>query len=1049
MLGISGVLCAHAETDADAARAATRRSATTTVTSSRQKIATPGAAMGTRTQNTTQRKQSVASGVQPRGGTNVSPRGGNVVQSARTATTSQTVTARAATNVQPRTTSSVRNAPTTVSRTATRTTIQPRADTTSATPARSLGGTVNASRAAASNASRAATRTPSSTTTRRGATSTSGRISRAAVTAEEIMSRDYTTCRKVYYDCMDEFCANKDALLKRCACSTRANEFDDVKAQLAQIEEQLLDFNQRLLTVNMDAEDANALFQATEGELAFNKEDESSSKQMLDEISKKLNTTFEDTTLNQNLGAISLSLNTDAAFDTVDSLMGASTAAKSGRELYNAALPVCREMAAEVCTPDELEIAASGYLVAIEQDCNTVAASYAAQQDQARQRIREGSALLDMSRLDIYQTRNSDDILTCKKKMLEMLTDSSVCGENLGKCLDTTGQYIDPSTGQAFLTKDLANLSTLITRPGINQTWTSVPTNQTFVKYLDGKKIFLEPAMENCQDIADYVWDAFIEDALSQIKIAQEAKLEDMRQSCTTLTTQCMTDTMKSLSDFDARALSTFGVEADYTVNQMCSSIKTACTALLGTTGGGDDDWDAGMTDIAATKTYETIMKTCREVGRNCIIQSCKSISGNFGLCTDIYTSVNRKSILNRTACWNEVKNCVAAAGATSIPEIMKQLAASNEYKSISVQGTVSSETQQMSLLTGGVRTTNDTGTYGPTFYEYLYGSNTFVISSTTAPTDTTGNYVEDVCSVSCKAGNESVECQTCRLAERIWGNCEVASITTVSATGAHNKIKIPTNGEETLMSWFAHNTGTEEDVNSCSDTSCPSGTLPVHLGGGYICAKEGDAISFGTNDLVYCKADNQFTISDGSNPTIPDEEKPKNCCSSGVYDTTDGKNNGIVDCCANGNVQHLEINGIGYHLCAPTGKKAYHVLTTGNNHLICMSDTDAYMDTTTTNCGPSSGNSATQGQGDETTVDENKLCFPSGRILRCNGTYMHITDNTNSGKYNVQEYTHDRTGAEKGATSNMKVFVQTGSSTYKYKGDADFTYKNFTVSYE
>ncbi len=618
---------------------------------------------------------------------------------------------------------------------------------------------------------------------------------------------------------MDEFCANKDSQLKRCACSVRVNEFDSTKKQLSTVEDKLLDFNQRLLTVNMDKEDAEALFTATEGELAFNQADKSESKKMLDEIAKKLNTTFDDSGFDQNLNAISLSLNTDAAFDTVDSLQGASTTTKTGVALYNAALPVCREMAAEVCTDDELAIAESGYQMTIEQDCNTVAKSYTTQNDQAREKIREGSALLDMSRLNIYQKRNSDDILTCKKKMLNMLSDSTVCGENLGKCLDTSGRYIDPSTGEAFLTVDLANLGNLIKRPDENQTWTNTPGNEVFVSYLNSKKKFLEPAMENCQDIADYVWDEFIEDALAQIKLAQESKLEDMRQSCTTLTTQCLSKTADSLEDFDARALSTFGVAADKTVNAMCAEVQTACTALLETTG-GDQDWVGGMTEIATDKTYDTIMQTCREVGRACIIQACKSISGNFGLCENIQTSVNRKSIINRTSCWDEVKDCVRTASAESIDNIFVQLAADN---------ILNAENQ--------------------TFYDALYGPNPQITNwelyDTTDATKfcsaKTGeqselNCILDICEEECGYSpdtgsganytkSNSYECKICRLAEKIWGNCESSPSQALTKAESHNRIRMPKDPKtETLLSWFAKNTGTDNVADSCRDTSCGPG---------------------------------------------------------------------------------------------------------------------------------------------------------------------------------------------------------------------------------
>ena len=661
---------------------------------------------------------------------------------------------------------------------------------------------------------------------------------------------------------MDEFCANKDSQLKRCACSSRVNEFDSTKKRLADVEDKMLDFNQRLLTVNMDKEDAAALNQATEGELAFQQTDKSKSKQMLDEIAKKLNTSFSETNFNQSLGAISLSLDTDSAFDSVDSLAGASTTAKTGTALYSAALPVCREMAAEVCTDDELAIAESGYQVQIEQDCNTVAKSYQTQTDQAREKLREGSALLDMSRLDIYQKRNSDDILTCKQKMLTMLTDSTVCGENLGKCLDTTGRYIDPTTGDAFLTMDLSNLANLITRPAADESWTTAPSNQVFVTFLNSKKKFLESAMDQCQDIADSVWDAFMEDALAQIKLAQDSKLEEVRQSCTTLTTQCLTDTAKSLQDFDARALSTFGVAADKTVNAMCADVRNACTALLESTG-GDTDWSTGITDIATDKTYETILQTCREVGRACIIQSCKSISGNFGLCENIQTSINRKSIINRSACWQEVYDCVASAGTDSLDAIWARLVA---------DGTIGAD---------------------GTFYETLYGTTNITNTDSSCSTTTATCGIYDICMADGRCTDPtSSDCHTCRLAERLWGNCEVAPATSLEQSTSHNRIKtFATNsGNETLLSWFATNTGTNNLDDSCRDTSCGIGFTITETG----CVPS----EYKTSDGVMCSGDKKKNFKIGQ-----DKEKTSitNCCSGNLVTQSVATPNNPQICCANG----------------------------------------------------------------------------------------------------------------------------------------------------
>lgn len=917
---------ATADDAADIARAATRRGTTNTVTNTRKKTEN-SPLKNSHSTNTVSRSTNVTpqtnNSLRER---NVGNRSGNVIsgtdRSTSTDTKKPSVTARSGTNIAPRATTA-----------------------RTATPAKQT------IRTQSQTSMRATPRTNNRGTIARAATEA------ATAAREKIMSAKYTDCRTVYYDCMDEFCANKDSLLKRCACSARTNEFTGVQKQLTQAEEKLLDFGERLLTVNLEAEDATAMFNATAGELAFQKPDTTTSKKILDEIAEKLNTKIDNSTFDRTLSPISLSLNEDAAWDSVDSLQGASTTLKSGTELYAAALPVCREMALEICTPDELDIIESGYQMAIEQDCNTVAKSYVNQTDAAREKIRESSALLDMARLDIYQKRNSDDILTCKTKMLDMLTNTSVCGENLGKCLDTTGQYIDPSTGEAFLTMNLGNLAHLITRPTGNQTWTNAPGNAKFVSYLYSKKQYLEPAMENCQDVADYVWDNFIEDALAQIKLAQDAKLEEVRQSCTTLTTQCLSDTAKSLADFDARALSTFGVAADKTVNAMCADVQNACTALLQETGGGDGDWVGGMTEIATDTTYETLRQTCREVGRACIIQACTSISGNFGLCENIDTSINRKAIINRTSCWNEVLSCVKSAGTDSIDNIITLLGNRGSIK----------------LNNGAIDTTS--------FYSNLYGSIPEpYISDIGNPGDCekteNKNCVYDICYSDCNTQPTSFECRSCRIAEQIWGNCEVAPTTTLSTKEKddkgnlkmyHNRIKAPVGKDATtLLYWFAVNTGTNLRDDACRDTTCGPGFIPYEV-----------------NGIITCQPSNSV---DDSGAFCP-------------------KN-------ADGDMPTYSVNGV--NLCCPLGTDSY------SN---CCNGTPYYIDATnatTKLCYMSNTNNTYTLAFDITTANTQNyyfdgthylICFggsvnTDGNSFECNGNWVIVS--TTSGHYYTPKLTDD-----------------------------------------
>ncbi len=223
----------------DTARAATRRASSPTTTAAR---AAPPAA--TPNQNATTRTVSTA----PRTAATES-RG--AIQA--TATAPRTVSVRTNPVIRP----TVQNRPTANI-------------TRRATNAR----TATASRTARTPRTNARTAPPA-----RVATNTTGAI----VT-------NYTKCREIFYECMDEFCANKDANLRRCACSSRSNEFNDIKKQMTNVENKMLDFNQRLLLVNMDAEDVNAINTATEGEDAFySTRDTTKSKRALDDIAKKLN----------------------------------------------------------------------------------------------------------------------------------------------------------------------------------------------------------------------------------------------------------------------------------------------------------------------------------------------------------------------------------------------------------------------------------------------------------------------------------------------------------------------------------------------------------------------------------------------------------------------------------------------------------------------------------------------------------------------------------------------------------------------------------------
>ncbi|MCL2758066.1 MAG: hypothetical protein FWE64_01960 [Alphaproteobacteria bacterium] len=695
-------------------------------------------------------------------------------------------------------------------------------------------------------------------------------IARSAATADTgatVAGGGYRACRDAFFHCMDELCANKDTQLKRCACSARTREFDGMRRQLDEFNDRIQDFNANLLTVAMDREDAEAIMRATEGEEAFHGMlDLSESAHLLNSIMESLRNTTESQVIERSLAAINISMDFTDPFDSIDMRAGADMTMLEGEALHRAALPVCREIAAEVCAPGDIPIVESAYQMAIEQDCNAVSRAFAGLFERARERVNEGHALLDIARLQNFQTRNADDILTCRRRMITMLSDAAVCGAGLDRCLDPTGIFIDPGTGNPILTGELFRLgfSGTVTRGGnsvvgagvarpiVGQTWARA--NTPFVQFLHSKRKYIEPAMAGCEQIADHAWMMFLEDAIPQIRVQQGRKLEDMRQACTGIVAQCISGTAQSFQDFDARSVSIFGLAADRAVNAICADVQTACTALMvsphqdsGSGQAAGEGWADGMTMIATRRTFDQIMQTCRLVGENCIVRNCSNISGKFGLCMTP-TQRQRRNIMNRSLCWSEVYRCVNEAGPATLTLIM------------------------------------DSEFFAP------------------IPLGSSGRYSNcqnDVGPDQNQRPQRWSNRDACQIAEHIWGNCDKRP-----DVESNNPLILHTNEfENTLLAWIRANTGSGEgSSDSCYGFECPTGTALSRPDDDDApeCVSGEDL----TNDGWYCPANITQKPDDWPRRRFNVTNTITNCCIGGALDGFNNDPNS--NCCIEVDRQRL-----------------------------------------------------------------------------------------------------------------------------------------------
>ena len=402
----------------------------------------------------------------------------------------------------------------------------------------------------------------------------------------------YGQCRDSYATCMDQFCANANDTFRRCYCSQKFTEFQETEATFEEIKLILQSFeDNELNAVDKTAAEVSAMYTATPGEAAI-KKDVSSAAEKLNNITELLSgkkKTAEPKKQSTSLDFSSLSTGFSVDMDnlwgggSVDSLFGGGSkrggpnmAEMSGQELYNEANKQCLEITADSCTSNALlNMATSSYTIMITQDCNLYEKKLDAQRQAIQNTVREASKMLTAARLEEHRSHNSADVNECLSKVQTAMTMDTACGANYKRCLDPSGQYISPSTGEPIYSPLLFKLVEVI-----NLYDPDDPKNTEFKTWLDGKRIYAETALDSCRGIADTVWSEFKSYAIIEIAQAQDEKIEQVKTSCVQTMADCYDKESGGLKNLDTTSAQSAGAIAANAARAMCSDKVAACAAL-------------------------------------------------------------------------------------------------------------------------------------------------------------------------------------------------------------------------------------------------------------------------------------------------------------------------------------------------------------------------------------------------------------------------------------------------------------------------------------
>ena len=431
---------------------------------------------------------------------------------------------------------------------------------------------------------------------------------------------EYEKCKTTYFSCMDQFCTLKNDDYRRCSCSDRVFDMIDQRKTLESANEQLTVFTESLEAVGMTAAQATAMKQASEGENALTS-DKSASKALLQAIMNSIS--GKDSNVGgkySDLNSINISFDTANAFGLSDA--GQAIAAYNGVALYSAVYPQCRQAVKNDCTDASMQRAVTAYLMAIEQDCNTVQTAIGTTQKQLKSAVREGDAMLDLARVENRQKHNSSDLTTCINEIEAAILSEQVCGKNYHKCLDN-GEYIDVSTGKPIAgVSDFYKLGELLKfADGVDaskQKLSKLSSNRTFVQNFESRyKQFAEPAMDKCVEQADVAWADYLDKALLDIYYSQQSKVKEIKQACFDFVSSCYVNADKSIT----AAMQSLTTGNDVTINpdkialtdKMCTDYIASCNGMF-----GGDETSGIIVEYINVQKDTDMLASCRAVAKQC-----------------------------------------------------------------------------------------------------------------------------------------------------------------------------------------------------------------------------------------------------------------------------------------------------------------------------------------------------------------------------------------------------------------------------------------------
>lgn len=352
----------------------------------------------------------------------------------------------------------------------------------------------------------------------------SGTTVRNKVEAKGIYSQE---CYDAYYGCMDQFCITENSNGGSCACSDKSAKYESQLSDILKILDEANRIeNEEVERINLGAK-ADIVFGGgkreydANGNVVYDKADKKAGKRaaVLAMLEQK---------------------NTD--FDDEDVLT------ETGDALFAAADELCREQIEEDCDKD-FKFLKQIYARQIESDCKAFENSVAQQKKDADAKMASAESAVRKALDESFKSANKYNQGECQVELKKCMQGPDACGADWDNCVSIAAAENIAKNPELGSLKDID-----ITGTGLysSKSKTIGKVGGTFsasamfkispivLRILEAKRPICERVLDSCMSVRDIVWEAFLNEAAPDLKIAESKAESKQRQSCLKIIPQCI-----------------------------------------------------------------------------------------------------------------------------------------------------------------------------------------------------------------------------------------------------------------------------------------------------------------------------------------------------------------------------------------------------------------------------------------------------------------------------------------------------------------------------